>query len=166
MRSHIPARVLIPTLACVAALGLAAGPAEAKGGLTISATSVTAHGRPTGQVAVTASGGDDAAGLQRLCVQESTGPGWRTLVCGRIELGNGGTVRTVALRPASRTEYFRAQLWREVRRKNQTTVQILDLTSSTVGVPPLRQPHTNLRSAVSLSSTVKGIVWAAVFRAK
>jgi hypothetical protein len=161
VHSRIPARVLIPSLACAVALCLGAGTAEAKAGLSISAVPVTSHGRPTSQVAVTASGGDDAAGQQRLCLQESTGAAWHTLICGRIQLGNAGTVRTVVQRSTSRTEYFRAELWRVVRRKNQT-VQVLDLVSTTARVPAPRQPHTNLRSAVSLSSTVKGIVSTSV----
>jgi hypothetical protein len=170
MSSRIPVRVLIPSLACAAALCLAVSPAEAKAGLTVSAVPVTSHGHPTGQVAVTVAGGDDAAGLQRLCVQESAGAAWRTLVCGRIEFGNAGPVRAVAVRSTTRTDYFRGELWREVRRQNPRggtqTVQVLDLLSAPLAVAPFRQPHTNLRSAVSLSSVDKGIVWASVVRLK
>lgn len=165
MRTHIPGRVLIPALACAAALCLGAAPAEAKAGLTISAVPVTSHGHPTDNVAVTAYGGDDAAGPQRLCLQESAGAAWLTLTCGPTRFGNPGTVRIVVQRSTTRTESFRAELWRVVRRKTQT-VQVLDLVSSTVRVAPLRQPHTNLRSTVSFRSTDTGIAWASVVRLK
>ena len=170
MSTRILWRVLIPTLASAAAFCLAAGSAEAKAGLAVSATPVTVHGSATGLVSVSASGGDDAAGLQRLCLQQSAGAGWHTIKCGAIGLGNGGTVRIRAQRSATRTEYFRAQLWRVERRKTSgsgvSIVEVVDLTSSTVRVPPARQPHTKSRSVVSFRSVETGIATASVVRSK
>ena len=127
-------RVLVPSLACVAALCLAAGPAEAKSGLTVSVVPVVVKGAPVDEFRVTASGGDDAAGYQRLCLQESSGGAWRTLTCGPVELGTGGTVRAFVQRTGSRSESVRAELLRVARRKGSKTV--VDLVSSPIRLAP------------------------------
>jgi len=138
-------RVLITSLASVAALCLVAGPAEAKSGLTVSVVPVVVRGAPTDEFRITASGGDDAAGYQRLCLQESSGAAWRTLTCGPVELGTGGTVRAIAWRTGSRSQSVRAELLRVARHKGSKTV--VDLVSS-----PIRLVSRS-RSASEISGT-------------
>ena len=125
-------RVLISSLTCLAVLCLAAGPAAAKSDLTVSAVPVTVGGAPADEVSVTATGEDDAAGFQRLCLQERDGIRWRTLTCGPAELGTGGTVHALVRRSTSRDESFRARLQRVRRGRNASPV--VDLTSAPVTV--------------------------------
>jgi len=102
-------RVLVPSLTCVAALCLMAGPAAAKAGLEVSAVPVTVGGVPTDEVSVTARGGDDAAGYQRL--------------------------QAFVQRAASDSETFRAELQRVTRDGKGNTRTAVDLTSSPVRLP-------------------------------
>ena len=129
-------RVLVPTLSCVAALCLAAGPAAAKAGLEVSAVPTTLGGEPTNELSVTASGGDDAAGYQRLCLQQAQGDAWRTLVCGPAVFGTGGTVQVYVQRAASRGDTFRAELLRVTRDRKGNTRSVVDLTSAPVQSSP------------------------------
>jgi hypothetical protein len=138
-------RVLIPSLTCVTALCLAAGPAAAKADLTVSVVPVAVGGAPTDEISVTANGGDDAAGYQRLCLQESDGAAWRTLACGPVELGTGGTVQTFVQRSASKGESFRAEVQRVGRGKGSKTV--VDLIS-----PPVRSPAAG-KAAIASNDT-------------
>jgi hypothetical protein len=129
-------RVLLPSLTCVAVLlCLAAGPAAAKAGLEVSAVPVSVGGVATDEVSVTASGGDDAAGNQRLCLQQAEGAAWRTLACGPVEFGDGGTVQAFVQRAPSQSETFRAELQRVTRNGKGHTIQAVDLTSSPVRLP-------------------------------
>jgi len=130
-------RVLVPSLACVAAFCLAAfclaaGPAAAKAGLDVSVVPVTVGGAPTDELSVTASGGDDAAGYQRLCLQQVQGDAWQTLACGPVEFGTGGTVQVYVQRAASRPEAFRAELLRVTRDGTGSMRSVVDLTSAPV----------------------------------
>jgi len=128
-------RVLVPSLTCVAALCLMAGPAAAKAGLEVSAVPVTVGGVPTDEVSVTARGGDDAAGYQRLCLQQVEDDAWRTIACGPVEFGDGGTVQAFVQRAASDSETFRAELQRVTRDGKGNTRTAVDLTSSPVRLP-------------------------------
>ena len=128
-------RALVPTLTCVAALCLAAGPAAAKATIGISAVPVTVGGAPTDEVSVTASGGDDAAGYQRLCLQQLDGDAWRTLACGPVGFGDGGTVQVFVQRAASQSATFRAELQRVARGGGGNAGIVVDLTSSPVRLP-------------------------------
>ena len=128
-------RVLIPSLVGVAVLCVAAGPAAAKSGLEVSAVPVTVGGAPTDEVSVTASGGDDAAGYQRLCLQQLDGAAWRTFTCGPTERGTGGTVQAFVQRAASQSETFRAELQRVARDRRGSASPVVDLTSAPVRLP-------------------------------
>jgi hypothetical protein len=170
----------------MAMLCIGAPTAAAKSGIDVSAVW---NGGGTG-VAVSAFGGDDAAGPQRLCLQESTRQGWHTLVCGRIELGTGGKIgyTVPAAGPGAR---FRAVLQRISRMRGRAPQA--DLTSA--GIAPktpsarslslrsaraaaLRHGHgcdrpedraqrqAKSRSVVSLSSVDNGIATASVVRSK
>ena len=125
-------RVLVPSLTCVAALCLMAGPAAAKAGLSVSAVPVTVGGVPTDEVSVSAIGGDDAAGYQRLCLQQVEHDAWRTIACGSVEFGDGGRVQAFVQRAASDGETFRAELQRVTRDGKGNTRTVVDLSSSPV----------------------------------
>jgi len=117
-------------------------------------------------VVVSAFGGDDAAGRQRLCLQQSRGAGWRTLVCGKVRLGTGGRVRAV-VPSAGRAARFRAVLQRMGRVPGSPPVT--DVTSAPVGLRaagPSGQRQANSKSEVSLSSVDNGIDTASVVRSK
>jgi hypothetical protein len=128
-------RALAPTLTCVAALCLTAGPAAAKAGIAVSAVPVTVGGASTDEVSVTASGGDDAAGYQRLCLQQRDGDAWRTLACGPVRFGDGGTVQAFVQLAASQSATFRAELQRVARDGRGNASPGVDLTSSPVRLP-------------------------------
>jgi len=168
-------RALTCALAVVSALCLATSPAAAKSGLVVTVTpvSVSTGGVATSLLSVSASGGDDAAGMQKLCLQQrSPGRRWRTLTCGRVELGTGGTVQAVVQRRESGRQYFRAELVRVPR--GVDTAPVLDLASPvTVYGPTARsmsssmaQWHRTSRSAVSFRSRDSGIDTASVVRLK
>lgn len=127
-------RVLVPTLACVAALCLTAGPAAAKAGLEVSAVPVTVGGVPTDEVSVIASGGDDGAGYQRLCLQQFEAAAWRTIACGRVRFGDGGSVQAFVQHAEPGSEEFRAELQRVARVRRGITSYVVDLTSAPVRV--------------------------------
>jgi hypothetical protein len=174
---RVRARVLVCALGGLLAVPAAAAPAQAKAGISITAVPAAAGGAGAGarQVAVAAFGGDDAAGRQRLCVQRRVGAGWRTAVCGPVELGTGGWVRVTLPRTASGATWFRALLQRiepGPGRRPET-----DLVSGPVTPPAgeaalLETPceaaqwQTTSRSAVSLSSVDNGIETASVVRSK
>jgi hypothetical protein len=158
-------RVLVPSLACVAALCLTAGSAAAKSSLEVSAVPVTVGGVSTDEISVTASGGDDAAGYQRLCLQQVQGDVWRTLTCGRIELGTGGTVQVFVQRAASESDTFRAEVQRVARDGRGDARLVVDLISSPVQ-SSAGQRQINSTFAVSLSSVDSGIATASVVRSK
>jgi len=146
----------------VAALCLAVPSAAAKSDIDIT---VVPDAGSRG-VVVSAFGGDDAAGRQRLCLQESRGAGWHTLVCGRVRLGTGGRVRTV-VPPPGRRALFRAVLQRMGRVPGRAPVT--DATSAPVGLrvaAPSGQRQANSKSEVSLSSVDNGIDTASVVRSK
>ena len=82
----------------VTVLCAVASPAAAKSGVEVS-VAVNPGGST---LTVSASGGDDAAGPQRLCVQQATATGWRTIACGRTGFGTGGTVRVQVPATATR----------------------------------------------------------------
>ena len=128
-------RVLLPALTGVAVFCLAAGPAAAKAGLQVSAVPVSVGGMATDEVSVTASGGDDAAGSQQLCLQQAEGAAWRTLACGPVGFGDGGSVQAFVQRAPSQGETFRAELQRVTRDGKGDTVRAVDLTSSPVRLP-------------------------------
>ena len=128
-------RVLVPSLTCVAALCLAAGPAAAKSSLEVSAVPVSVGGAPTDELSVTAIGGDDGAGYQRLCLQQAEADVWRTLTCGPVEFGDGGSVQAFVQRAASESATFRAELQRVTRHSGGKTSYVVDLTSA-----PMRAP--------------------------
>jgi hypothetical protein len=167
----------------MAVLCIGAPAAAAKSGIDVSA--VWRGGR---SVAVSAFGGDDAAGPQRLCLQESAGHGWHTLVCGRIELGTGGRIGydVPAAGPGAR---FRAVLQRISRVRGGAPQA--DLASARIAPrsPSARSPRSaraavrrrgrgrvreqdraqrqaKSRSVVSLSSVDNGIATASVVRSK
>jgi hypothetical protein len=159
----------------VTSLGVAAPRAMAKSGLTVIAVRVAAD---SPDVVVTASGGDDAAGPQRLCLQRSTdGRTWQTVGCGRAELGTGGTVGML-VRDAPPDLLFRARLERTEAAGGRPPAP--DLTSGPVavaGADPASRPvadpgagpvqwQTNSKSAVSFSSVDNGIDTASVVRLK
>ena len=176
-------RALTCSLAAVTAFCLATSPAAAKSGLvvTVVPVSVDAGGVATSLLSVSASGGDDAAGMQKLCLQQrSPGRRWRTLTCGRVELGTGGTVQADVQRHVSGRQYFRAELDRVPR--GVDTTPVLDLTSpvtvygsaarsmsspmSGLTSSPMAQWHRTSRSAVSFRSKDSGIDTASVVKLK
>jgi hypothetical protein len=128
-------RVLLPSLVFAAACCLTAAPAEAKAGLEVSAVPVSVGAVPTDEVSVTAGGGDDAAGYQRLCLQQAEDDAWRTLACGPVGFGDGGTVQAFVQRAPSQDETFRAELQRMARSGDRDVVQGVDLTSAPVRLP-------------------------------
>jgi hypothetical protein len=151
-------RVLLPSLACAAALFLAAGPAAAKAGLEVSAVPVSVGGVPTDEVSVTARGGDDAAGYQRLCLQQAADDGWRTLACGPVEFGDGGTVQAFVQRAPSQDETFRAELQRVARGGKGDAIQAVDLTSSPVRLPAAGAAEIDASDAPLALDDVVGLV--------
>ena len=114
-------------------LSVAAAPAQAKSGIAITAVALGSPPGSIGRVAVSAFGGDDAAGRQRLCVQRLAGHTWHTAVCGRIQLGTGGWVNTMVGRSVHGTSWFRAALERIDR--DGRPQPIADLVSAPVGIP-------------------------------
>ena len=168
-------RVLTCALAAVTALCLGTSPAAAKSGVVVTVVpiSVNAGGAAANLLSVSASGGDDAAGMQTLCLQQrSPGRRWRTLTCGRVELGTGGTVQAEVPRRVSGRQYFRAELDRVPR--GVDTAPVLDLTSpvtvygSTARsmASSMAQRQRTSRSAVSFRSKDSGIDTASVVRLK
>ena len=166
-------RVLTRLLACAVSglivVSAAAAPAQAKSGISISAVPVADGAPGAGQVAVSAFGGDDAAGLQRLCVQRLAGSGWRTAACGPVEFGTGGLLRAMLPSSASGVTWLRALLQAIGRGPRRRPVT--DLVSNPVAVvlaAPCHRPQwqTTSRSAVSLSSVDNGIATASVVRSK
>lgn len=168
-------RALTCALAAVAALCLATSPAAAKSGVvvTVVPVSVNAGGVAASLLSVSASGGDDAAGMQKLCLQQrSPSRKWRTLTCGRVELGTGGNVQAEVQRRGSGRQYFRAELDRVPR--GVDTAPVLDLTSPVTAYGSaarsmsgsMAQWHRTSRSAVSFRSKDSGIATASVVRLK
>jgi len=162
-------RALTCALTGLAALCLATSPAAAKSGVAVTVVPVYAGGVATDLLSVSASGGDDAAGMQQLCLQQrSRGHRWRTLTCGRVELGTGGTVQTDVQRRASGCQYFRAELERVPRALDAAPV--LDLTTPVTAygskARSMAQWQRTSRSAVSFSSKESGIATASVVRLK
>lgn len=105
-------RLLTGLLSGLMVLPLAASPAQAKSGISITAVLVGTESGTAGGIAVSAFGADDAAGRQRLCVQRLVGGVWRTVLCGHAELGTGGWVRTTVARSAHGKSVFRAVVQR------------------------------------------------------
>ena len=143
-------RVLVPSVLGVAALCVAAGPAAAKSGLEVSAGPVTVGGAPTDEVSVTAIGGDDAAGYQRLCLQQFAGDVWRTLACGPVEFGDGGTVQAFVRRAPSGSQTFRAELQRVAHDGRGSAKTAVDLVSAPVRLPAAGAPDSPLGALVGL----------------
>lgn len=160
------------TCALAVALCLTASPAAAKSGVVVTVVPVYAGGVATNLLSVSASGGDDAAGTQQLCLQQRSHHSWRTLACGQVELGTGGTVQTVVQRRASGRQYFRAELERVPR--NLDAAPVLDLATPVTMygsaarsmVHSMAQWQRTSRSAVSFSSKDSGIATASVVRLK
>jgi hypothetical protein len=159
-------------------LGAAAPAAAAKSGLWVDAVVTAAEraSRPAG-VVVSASGGDDAAGRQRLCLQRLVDGSWHTLACGRVGLGTGGRVR-VLVPGASFGDRFRAQV-RKVGPGRRTAVDLTSpVVSASASAPAsatsasapasAARAHrqTNSRSAVSFRSVDSGTETASVVRPK
>lgn len=183
-RRGLRSRLLACAVSGLILVPAVAGPAQAKSGIWISAVPVYVEGEATARIAVSAFGGDDAAGRQRLCVQRLVEGSWRTAVCGRVELGTGGWVRVTVPRTPAAVSWFRAVLRRAGRKGRETT----DLVSAPVspfvaatamgaGTDAARasawaawaycaQSQTYSKSAVSLSSTDNGIETASVVRSK
>ena len=93
-----------------------AGSAAAKSDLRVGAAAVTVARSGAAEIAVTAVGGDDAAGLQRLCVQQGSADGWRDLSCGRVRFGTGGRLRVLVPVSWAGPQRFRAELERVPRK--------------------------------------------------
>ena len=108
------------TCGVVFALG-GAGPAAAKSDLSLSAVAAAGARAEPDRITLTAVGGDDAAGPQRLCVQQDSARGWRDLACGRVRFGMGGKLRVVVpvARTRAGTRRFRAELERVPERRKR-----------------------------------------------
>jgi hypothetical protein len=190
MRHGARRRLLAGLLSSLMILSVTAAPAQAKSGISITVVPVDDAASPAaGRIAVSAFGGDDAAGRQRLCVQRLVGGAWRTVLCGHAELGSGGWVRAKVARTVHGKSLFRAVLQRITR--NGRPRPIADLVSAPVSplaasaaalaaVAPVAaaaavaatvpgecaQPQTDSKSTVSLSSVDNGIETASVVRSK
>ncbi|MBR7838416.1 hypothetical protein KDL01_34425 [Actinospica durhamensis] len=103
-------------LAGIALAAGTAGSAAAKSDLRVNAAAVTVARSGAAEIAVTAVGGDDAAGPQRLCVQQDSAGGWRDLSCGRVRFGTGGRLRVLVPVSWAGPLRFRAELERVPRR--------------------------------------------------
>lgn len=109
---RVRARLLTGLLSGLMALSGTAAPAQAKSGISITAVPAGTEPGAADRIAVSAFGADDAAGRQRLCVQRLVGGVWRTVLCGRAELGTGGWVRTTVARSVHGKSLFRAVIQR------------------------------------------------------
>jgi hypothetical protein len=169
-RRRVRRRLLACAVSGLIAVPVLAAPAQAKSGISITAAPVATGGAGAGLIAVSAFGGDDAAGRQRLCVQRLVGRGWRTIVCGPVEFGTGGRVRATVPPTANGATWLRALL-QAVGRGPRRRPPVTDLVSAPVGpalAAPCRRPQwqSTSRSAVSLSSADNGIATASVVRSK
>jgi hypothetical protein len=170
IRRRVRVRLVACAISGLIAVPVLAGPAQAKSGISITAV-LTATGRAgAGQVAVSAFGGDDAAGRQRLCVQRLVGDGaWRTVVCGPVEFGTGGRVRASVPSSVTGPTWVRALLQAVGRGPRRRPVTVLvSAPVAPVLTAPCRGPQwqSTSRSAVSLSSVDNGIATASVVRSK
>lgn len=172
-RRQVRGRLLACAVSGLIAVPVLAAPAQAKSGISITAAPVATGGAGAGQIAVSAFGGDDAAGRQRLCVQRLVGRGWRTVECGPVELGTGGRVRVSVPPSGNGATWWRALLQAIGRGPRHRPVT--DLVSAPVSAVPaapchrgavLAQWQSTSRSAVSLSSADNGIATASVVRSK
>ncbi|MGD0561214.1 MAG: hypothetical protein ABSA93_40355 [Streptosporangiaceae bacterium] len=115
-------------IAAVTAVTMMASPAFAKSDISLS---VTPHVVKAGQrVHAIATGGDDSAGNEQLCLDIRSGRGsWHTARCISDYLGAGGPLSGTYRLPNAGTESFRAQLLVAQKRGYH-----VELTSATVVV--------------------------------
>jgi hypothetical protein len=128
----------LAVLGCALALGTGvAQPAAAKSDLELTVIPIMVGPQDAHEVGLSAVGGDDAAGPQRLCLQQGSAAGWRDLVCGTVRFATGGTVRALVPVPWISAAWFRAELDRVGPGPGGRTVSAPDLVSAPqVVLPP------------------------------
>ena len=144
-------------------VGFAAGPAEAKSDITVSAVPVATSGSSVpNRIEVTASGADDGGGYQKLCVARQIGrAAWHKLTCAPVTFAAGGVVKMYLPLAGTGVEHFRARLFRVGSAAGSHPV--LDLTSQVVEVNDATAANTantaNSRSGAGGAATPLPGTW-------